>query len=566
MAAVLAECPRADVLVTSRERLRVQGEHVYPVPVLERAEARQLFVARARAVRPDFEPDKFLDDLCARLDDLPLALELAAARSALLSTEQLLERLGNRLDLLRGGRDAETRQQTLASDDRVVVRAARARRAPAALRALRLPRWLDARSGRAGLQEPTSSSCSRSSTRASSAAGSPAVSGCSRRSASSPPSSSQSQLRRNRSGVATPSSSSRSRSRRISVAEATAAGRSPRHDLVLPERENIRTALEWLLAAGEIEAATRLAVSLEEFWITSDPTEGRRWLSQLLERESEIAPELHVRAVRCLGESLYIVGDFAEGGRLIEQSLEEYRRLGDDWGVTQIKLRQAADASFRRGDLAAGRALCEEALESDRSTYNEAQVTRTLGGIAFREGRREEAIALLDKSADLADEINFRWWQAGALQEAGEYSLSAGSARRRPAPDSRGLADQARNRRSPGNLLRLDAARLDRGDQRGREEGRDTLGRRGSRGRTGADRGSGRPNETTIRIASSRRGGPGLEAGQSGGPPHDARGGRGLRARQPDVDSPFRPRTSLGDWTASLVLLGRRRCFRPATA
>ncbi len=113
VAAVLTECRHADVLVTSRERLRVQGEHVYPVPVLERREARRLFVARARAAQPDFEPDEHLDELCARLDDLPLALELAAARTSLLSTEQLLERLGNRLDLLRGGRDAETRQQTL---------------------------------------------------------------------------------------------------------------------------------------------------------------------------------------------------------------------------------------------------------------------------------------------------------------------------------------------------------------------------------------------------------------------------------------------------------------------
>ncbi|HZT94997.1 MAG TPA: adenylate/guanylate cyclase domain-containing protein, partial [Gaiellaceae bacterium] len=113
VAAVLTECARADVLVTSRERLRVQGEHVYPVPVLERAASVELFLARARAAQPGFEPDEHLDELCARLDDLPLALELAAARASLLSTEQLLERLGNRLDLLRGGRDAETRQQTL---------------------------------------------------------------------------------------------------------------------------------------------------------------------------------------------------------------------------------------------------------------------------------------------------------------------------------------------------------------------------------------------------------------------------------------------------------------------
>ena len=111
--ALLAACRNLDVLVTSRELLRVRGEHVYPVPVLARAEARELFVARAREVDPGFEPDAFVDEICARLDDLPLALELAAARTSLLTSEQLLERLGSRLDLLRGGRDAELRQRTL---------------------------------------------------------------------------------------------------------------------------------------------------------------------------------------------------------------------------------------------------------------------------------------------------------------------------------------------------------------------------------------------------------------------------------------------------------------------
>ncbi len=113
LTALLAQCPNLDVTVTSRERLQLDGEHVYPVPVLDRSEARELFAARARAVRPDFEPNGSLDELCARLDDLPLALELAAARTSILSTEQLLSRLGARLDLLKGGRDAEVRQQTL---------------------------------------------------------------------------------------------------------------------------------------------------------------------------------------------------------------------------------------------------------------------------------------------------------------------------------------------------------------------------------------------------------------------------------------------------------------------
>jgi predicted ATPase len=111
--ALLGACPRLDVLVTSRERLRVQGEHVYAVPVLERSEARRLFVTRAREVDPAFQHDDQVDEICSRLDDLPLALELAAARTSLLTTTQLLERFGSRLDLLRGGRDTELRQRTL---------------------------------------------------------------------------------------------------------------------------------------------------------------------------------------------------------------------------------------------------------------------------------------------------------------------------------------------------------------------------------------------------------------------------------------------------------------------
>src|SRR5262249_20753975 len=77
---LLGSCPNADLPVTRRERLRLQGEQVYPVPVLAREEARRFFLARARSAQPDFDPDEHLDELCARLDDLPLALELAAAR------------------------------------------------------------------------------------------------------------------------------------------------------------------------------------------------------------------------------------------------------------------------------------------------------------------------------------------------------------------------------------------------------------------------------------------------------------------------------------------------------
>jgi predicted ATPase/class 3 adenylate cyclase len=113
VAGLLATCPNLQVLVTSRELLRLPGEQAYPVPPLEAEDARELFTARAKAVDPGFAPSPAVDRLCARLDHLPLALELAAARVAVLSPEQLLERLARRLDLLKAGRGVDSRQQTI---------------------------------------------------------------------------------------------------------------------------------------------------------------------------------------------------------------------------------------------------------------------------------------------------------------------------------------------------------------------------------------------------------------------------------------------------------------------
>jgi predicted ATPase/class 3 adenylate cyclase len=108
LSALLAACPNLALLVTSRELLRVQGEVEYAVPPLAEPEAVSLFCERAQR-----EPSQEISELCARLDSLPLAVELAAARTKALSPAQILERLASRLDLLKGGRDADPRQQTL---------------------------------------------------------------------------------------------------------------------------------------------------------------------------------------------------------------------------------------------------------------------------------------------------------------------------------------------------------------------------------------------------------------------------------------------------------------------
>jgi predicted ATPase/class 3 adenylate cyclase len=129
---LLALAPRLKALVTSREVLHVHGENEFPVPpmglpapgehpsadALGQYEAVALFIQRARAVRPDFavtnDNAPAVSEICARLDGLPLAIELAAARVKVLDPEDILTRLSDRLALLRGGaKDLPTRQQTL---------------------------------------------------------------------------------------------------------------------------------------------------------------------------------------------------------------------------------------------------------------------------------------------------------------------------------------------------------------------------------------------------------------------------------------------------------------------
>jgi len=118
VAELLAGAPRVKALVTSRAALRLTGERVYPVQPLPERDAVRLFVERVQAVRPGFEltseNEPALAAICQRLDGLPLALELAAARAPLLSPQALLERLSRRLTLLTtGARDAPARQRTL---------------------------------------------------------------------------------------------------------------------------------------------------------------------------------------------------------------------------------------------------------------------------------------------------------------------------------------------------------------------------------------------------------------------------------------------------------------------
>jgi hypothetical protein len=116
LSSLLMACPKLRLLVTSRELLRVDGEVEYPVAPLAGQDGVRLFCERS-----GLPSDETIAELCRRLDNLPLAIELAAARARVMSAAQILERLSTRLDMLKGGRDRPTAANA-ASNNRVESR------------------------------------------------------------------------------------------------------------------------------------------------------------------------------------------------------------------------------------------------------------------------------------------------------------------------------------------------------------------------------------------------------------------------------------------------------------
>ena len=425
LTALLASAPQLDLVVTSRERLQLAGEHVYPVPILERSEARTLFVSRACAVRPDFEPTGALDELCARLDDLPLALELAAARTTVLSTEQLLSRLSARLDLLKGGRDTDVRQQTLRatiewshdlleSDEQSLFARLAVFRGGCALESAeaicgadvdRLQSLVDKSLVR--VRDPdrfwmleTIHEFAFERLRESGE---------------------DEELRRRHAEFFLALAESANLS-----TEATDLG--PRPELVLPEQENLRAALDWASETGEIELGLRLGIALEQFWVAVAPDEGARRVQALLDRAVGLPDSVRAPALRVVGGMVYMTGEFDRGDDLVQQSLELFRALGEERAVAQLLVRRAIHLNLC-GDIAGARLLIDESMEITRrlsSPTTEAMTLGLLGEIAWVEGRPDEALELAARSGEAAAGVGFAWWQMHQVYHACEWSLELG--------------------------------------------------------------------------------------------------------------------------------------------
>jgi predicted ATPase len=424
LSSLLLDCPNLDLLVTSRERLRIDGEHVYPVPVLDRAEARELFAARARAVRPDFAPDEAVDLLCDRLDDLPLALELAAARTVMLSSRQLLERLGSRLDVLRGGRDAESRQQTLRAtiewshdllqpdEQRLFARLAVF---PGGCTLAAAEEICDADLD--DLQSLVEKSLVRVRD-----AGRFWMLGTIRELALEhlAASGEEEALRRGHLNWFL------ELARRSGLSE-DSEFLEQRHELVRPEGANIRAALDWAERNGDVETALTLAVELEGYWETTSPFEGARIFGSLLEHP-DVSTALRARAFRALGGASQITGEFDAAADAYTRSLACFRELGDEAGTARLLHRQASIAC-RLGDPDGARAILLEVAENVarvQAPRLEAQLPGTLARVELLSGNNAAALELLLESARRAETIGFVWWGAVMTGTAAETAESLG--------------------------------------------------------------------------------------------------------------------------------------------
>jgi predicted ATPase/class 3 adenylate cyclase len=376
--AVLVEtCPNLRLLVTSRELLRVRGELEYPVPPLAEPEAVELFCTRAR-----MEPEDAVHALCRALDNLPLAIELAAARAPVLSPKQIVERLSGRLDLLKGGRDADPRQQTLRAtiewsfdlleeDEKLLF---------ARLAVFRGGCTLDAAEEVAGADLDTLQSLVD-----------------------------KSLLRhtgerfwmletiREYAAERLEESAQRDELHRrhaehfLAVAEEAypnlRGGSQARDwlDRLEAEHDNFRAALDRLEATGDAQLALQLGGALYPFWyLRGHAPEGGRRLRRLLAVDERPTP---ARARALNGASVLVgtTGDTATERLFAEQGLALNRVLGDRWGAAYSTFLLGGNAASA-ADFERARPLLEEALERFREVGDDQYVLLVTDSLAWTYG------------------------------------------------------------------------------------------------------------------------------------------------------------------------------------
>jgi predicted ATPase/DNA-binding CsgD family transcriptional regulator len=463
---LLASCPRLSMLVTSRAALHLSGEQEFPVPplalpdlahlpepqALAQLAAVRLFVLRAQAVQPAFELTEAnahtIADICVRLDGLPLALELAAARSKLLPPQALLKRLKHRLSVLTGGaRDLPARQQALRNTLQWSYDLL-------SQEEKRLFRWLAVFVGGCTLEaaevvcqvgqgdstqvfpvlERIASLLDKSLLQQTAHAGEEprlVMLETIREFA-------LEQLHQQGEEEAARRAHARYYLRLIETAEPHLLDPDQLLWFARLEQDldNLRTILQAAASGGaeEVELALRLAGALRLFWVGQGYLrEGRDALERLLADTRAIAAPIRLKALNTLGVILWSQSDAHRLAQVADEALALARVQGDHVALTIAMIQRATAMMLGRGDSTAAQACLEEALTEARALGDHfilASALISLGRLAEYQRDAQRAVPWFEEGLALCRAAGEKMLLASVLMMFAQTELSLGHAAR----------------------------------------------------------------------------------------------------------------------------------------
>ena len=499
VAELLRLAPEIKVLVTSRIFLHLRGEYEYPVPPLElpipggardvlalsQYAAVDLFIQRAKAVRPDFAVTDAnapaIAEICYRLDGLPLAIELASARVKLFSPGEMLVRLSKPLELLRGGhRDLPDRHQTLQraiswsydlldEDERILFHRLSVFSGGCRLEAVEAvcgmePLRMDVIDGVAALVD-------------------------------------KSLIRRGEGAdggtrfvmletirefglqLLRESGEEEAVRRAHALYFKELAEKAEPHlttsemgkwlDVLEREHDNYRQAFSWIEERGERELGLAIGTAIWRFWIVrGHMAEGRRQLERLraMGRSSDTT---WVKLLNALGTVTQILGDFPSAREILREVLDTSLELGDRPGIASSLL-NLSWVLFEMGELGPGRKLAEQARVLCRELGDrrgEATALTNLAMIAQDEAKYAEALELMKENLEIRKEIGDRRGVAYVMGMTGSIHFNMGDFEEteRLINESLSIASEVRDKQGPAfmstfrgqmffEMMRLDEA------------------------------------------------------------------------------------------------------------
>jgi predicted ATPase len=427
VAELLRQAPGVKVLVTSRSPLHLAGEHEYPVPPLADDDAVELFVERVRAGKPSFEPDEHVGEICRRLDNLPLAVELAAARTNVLIPSQLLERLEQSLPILSGGaRDAPERQRTLRAtiDWSYELLSDEEKQLFRRLAVFAGSFEIEAAEEVCQADLDTLASLVDKSLLRQTADGRFFMLATIREYAA----------ERYDEDAGAEHVRRRHAERTLRVAEDAKSRHREGFDVLQAEHDNARAALDFLMDAGEAELALRLALSFGDYWfVRGHAREGRRRIEVVLAASEDAPAELRLQALTRVAGLARVVGDAEAGQRHASAAVALARELGDDAAIAAA-LRELGDAVVGTHDYERAFVLYEESLAIASAAGESTAATVTnLADVALAAGELESAIEYSRQAAELASGHNAETVRAiGAFNTASALIQLGRDAEARP--------------------------------------------------------------------------------------------------------------------------------------